>query len=169
MRPLTRSCFLLLVLGRLFLLALRILLGICHPSPWSPPIPPHALALIPLSHAKVRLLLALTFSPFVIWYSGLMALFLFFLVNAIPAFLPTALSVVLRPLFPFQQAQYDPVFLLKHAPFCKLFAGLDSTSKSATSLLLLFDSRSVLATLFSILPFTSYSLAGTVLSLLQFY
>ena len=44
MRPLTRSCFLLLVLGRLFLLALPVFLGICSRSPWSPPFPLHALA-----------------------------------------------------------------------------------------------------------------------------
>ena len=49
MHPLTRSCFLLLVLGRLFLLALPILLGICPRSPWSPPFPLYALALIPIS------------------------------------------------------------------------------------------------------------------------
>ena len=54
MRPLTRSSFLLLVLGRLFLLALPVLLGICLSSRWSPPFPLHALALIPLSLAKVR-------------------------------------------------------------------------------------------------------------------
>ena len=47
LRPLTRSCFLLLVPGKLFLLALPLLLGICPGSPWSPPIPFHALALIP--------------------------------------------------------------------------------------------------------------------------
>ena len=47
MRPPTRSCFLLLVLGRLFLLALPVLLGICLLSRWSPPFPLHALALIP--------------------------------------------------------------------------------------------------------------------------
>ena len=46
MRPLTRSCFLLLVLGRLFLLALPVLLGTCLRSRWSPPFPLHALALI---------------------------------------------------------------------------------------------------------------------------
>ena len=40
-------------------------------------------------------------------------------------------------------------FLLKPAPFCTLFAGLSSTIKSAISLLLVFDSRSVLATLSS--------------------
>ena len=40
-------------------------------------------------------------------------------------------------------------FLLKPAPFCTLFAGLSSTIKSAISLLLLFDSRSVLTTLSS--------------------
>ena len=43
------------------------------------------------------------------------------------------LFVALRPLFPFQQAQYVQVFLVKPAPFCKLFASLGSTSKSATS------------------------------------
>ena len=50
-------------------------------------------------------------------------------------YLPTADFVALRPLFPFQQAQYTQVFLLKSAPFCKLFAGLSSISKSAISLL----------------------------------
>ena len=84
-----------------------------------------------------------------IWYSGQTALFLFFLERAAPAFLPTALSVGLRPLFPFRQAQYVLVFLLKPAPFCTLFASLGSTNKSAISLLLLSDSRSVLATLSS--------------------
>ena len=56
-------------------------------------------------------------------------------VRAAPAFLPTALSVALRPLFPFRQAQYAQVFPLKPAPFCTLFAGLGSTNKSAISLL----------------------------------
>ena len=43
--------------------------------------------------------------------------------------------MALRPLFPFQQAQYAQVFPLKPAPFCTLFAGLSSNSKSAISLL----------------------------------
>ena len=73
-----------------------------------------------------------------IWCFGLTALFLFLLARAAPAYLPTALSVALRPLFPFRPA-----------PFCTLFAGLGTTNKSASSLLLLFDSRSVLATLSS--------------------
>ena len=76
-------------------------------------------------------------------------MFLFLLAKAALAFLPTALSVVLRPLFPFRQAQHAQVFPLKPAPFCMLFSGLGNTNKSATSLLLLSDSRSVLATLFS--------------------
>ena len=101
MRPLTRSCFLLLVLGRLLLLALSVLLGICLHSRWSPPFPLHALVLIPLTLAKVRLSPILTLSPLMIWYSGPTALFLFLLARAVPAFLPTALSVALRPLFPF--------------------------------------------------------------------
>ena len=69
-----------------------------------------------------------------IWYSGLMALFLFLLARVAPAYLPTALSMTLRPLFPFQQAQFVQVFPLKPAPFCTLFAGLGSTNKPATSL-----------------------------------
>ena len=129
MRPLTRSCFLLLLLERLFLLALPVLLGICLPSPCSPPFPLHALALIILSLAKVRL------PPFMIWYAGLTALFLFLLAKVASASLPTALSVAPRPLFPFQQAQYVQVFPLKTAPFCTLFAGLGSTNKLVISLL----------------------------------
>ena len=127
MRPLTRSCFLLLVLGRLFLVSLPVLLGICLPSRRSPPFPLHALALIPLTLAKVRLLPILTLSPphdLVLWTA---ALFIFLLARAAPAFLPTALSVALRPLFPFRQAQFVPVFPLKPALFCTLFAGLGNT------------------------------------------
>ena len=41
--------------------------------------------------------------------------------------------------FPFQQAQFVQIFPLKPAPFCKVFAGLGSTNKSAISLL--SDSR----------------------------
>ena len=133
MRPLTRSCLLLPLLGRLFLLALPFLLGICLRSRWSPPFPLPALALIPLSLAKVRLSLTLTLSSLMIWYSGQTALFL--LARAAPTFMPTALSVAPRPLFPFQQAQYAQVSPLKPAPFCTLFAGLGSTNKSAISLL----------------------------------
>ena len=84
-----------------------------------------------------------------IWCSGLTTLFLFLLPRAAPTFLPTVLSVALRPLFPFQQAQYAQVFPLKPASFCTLFADFGSTNKSAISLLLLSDSRSVLATLSS--------------------
>ena len=133
MRPLTRSCFLLLLLGRLSLLALPFLLGIFLPSRWSPSFPPHALALILLSHAKVRLSPTLSPSSLMIWCSGQMALFLFFLAKAAQAYLPTAFSMALKPLFPFRQAQYVQVFPLKPAPFCKLFAGLGSTNKSAIS------------------------------------
>ena len=84
-----------------------------------------------------------------IWCFGQTALFLFLLTKAAPAFLPTALSLALKPLFPFPQAQYVQVFPLKPAPLRTLFAGLGSTNKSAISLLLLSDSCSVLATLSS--------------------
>ena len=109
------------------------LLGICFPSQWSPPFPLHALALIPLLLTKVRLSPTLTLSPLIIWCFDHTALFL--LARAAPAFLPIALSVALRPLFPSRQAQYAQVSLLKPAPFCMLFAGHGSTIKSAISLL----------------------------------
>ena len=63
LHPLTRSCFLLLVLGSLLLLSLPFLLGICSRSRWSPPFPLHALALILLTLAKVRLSPTLTLFP----------------------------------------------------------------------------------------------------------
>ena len=91
----------------------------------------------------------LDFLPLSIWYSELTALFFFLLARAALAYLPTGFSMALRPLFPSQQAQYAQVFPLKPAPFCTLFAGLDSTNKSAISLLLLPDSRSVFTTLSS--------------------
>ena len=93
MRPLTRSCFFLLVLGRLSLHALLVLLGIYLPSRWSLPFSLHALALIPLTLAKVRPSPTLTLFPLMIWCFGQTALFLFYLVRAAPAYLPTALSV----------------------------------------------------------------------------
>ena len=70
-----------------------------------------------------------------IWCSGQTALFLSLLAKTALAYLPTALSVASRPLFSFQQVQYAQVFPLKPAPFCKLFAGLGNTTKSAVSLL----------------------------------
>ena len=66
-----------------------------------------------------------------ILYSGQTSLFLSVLAKAAPAYLPTAFIVSLRPLFPFRQAQYVPVFPLKPAPSCTLFPGLGNTNKSA--------------------------------------
>ena len=170
MRSLTRSCFLLLPLWKLFLLAPSFLLGTCLPSLWSPPSPLHALVLISLSLVKMRLSLTLTLSHLTIWSSEQTALFLFLLGKAAPAYLSTALSVALKPLLSFLQAQYAQIFLLKPAQFCKLFAGLGSTNKSAFSLLLLYNSRSVLTTLSSapsfLLPQSLADLARTVFSLL---
>ena len=73
-------------------------------------------------------------SPLMIWYSRQTALFLFLLARVAPAIFPTALSVALRSLFPFRQAQYAQVFRLKHAPFCMIFIGLGSTNKPAKTL-----------------------------------
>ena len=86
----------------------------------------------PLSRQGAALAHLDSFPPhdLVLWTDGSVLLFL---AKASPAFLPIALSVALRPLFPFRQAQY--VFPLKPAPFCTLFAGLGSTNKSAIFLL----------------------------------
>ena len=174
MRPLTSSCFLLLVLRRLFLLALSFLPGICLPSLWSPPFPLHDLALIHPFLAKVRLSPTLILFSLMIWCFKQTALFLFLLARAAPAYLPTAVSVALTPLFPIRLAQYVLVYLLKPTSFCTLFAG-SSTIKSAISLLfyyltLVFCPRHPV--LFSIVPLISNSvadLAGIVFSLLLFY
>ena len=105
-----------------------------------------------------------------IWCSGQTALFLFLLAKTALTYLPTALSVASRTPFLSLQAQHAQVFPLKPAPFCKLFVSLGSTNKSAISLLLLSDSRSVLATLYSPSSFPlPQSLSETVFSLLQFY
>ena len=111
----------------------------------------------PPTLAKVRLSPTLTLSRLMIWYSGQTALFLFLLARAAPAYLPTALSVALRPLFPFRHVQYVQVFPPKPAPFCTLFAGLGNTNKSAISLPLLSDFRSILANLsFPLLHLSCY-------------
>ena len=86
----------------------------------------------------------LDFLPLMIWCFEQTALLLFLLVRAAPAYLPTALSVALRPLVSFRQAQYAQVFPLKPAPFCTLFAGLGSTNKSAISLLFFYYTTLVL-------------------------
>ena len=86
----------------------------------------------------------------------------------------TAHFVALRPLFPFRQAQFVQVFPMKHMQaFCKLFASLGSTNKSATALL--FSSSQTLTLsvpLLSVFPFTPNSLAhlaGTVASFVLYF
>ena len=134
------------------MLVLLLFLEIYLSSRWSPPFVLHALALILLFITKVRLSPILTLSSLLIWYSGLTALFLLLLARAAPAFLPTALSVALRPLFPFRQAQYVQVIPLKPAPFCTLFAGFGSTNKPPTSLLFSSYLTLVLSSLPSFFP-----------------
>ena len=124
------------------MLALPLLLG----ALWSPHFPLHAPALMLLSRQGEVLAHLDSLSPLTNCFRQT-ALFLFLLTKAALGYLPTALSVALRPLFPFRQAQYVHIFSLKPVPFCKLFGGLGNINKSATSLLLLSDSRSVLTTL----------------------
>ena len=82
LRPLTRSWFLVLFLGTLFLFALPLLFGTCFSSLWSPPFSLHIRALIFFSIAEVRLSLTLTLSHLTIWWSRQIALFYFPLVKA---------------------------------------------------------------------------------------
>ena len=163
MRPLTRSCFLLLVPGRPFLRALCFILGICLRSWWSPPFPLHVLALIPLSLAKMQLLPILTLSPLMTWYSGQTALFLFLLARAASAFLPTALSVATLSF------SAGPVCSSFSAEACAILHALCWSRQHQqvchfSFLLLLSDSRSVLATL-SALP--SFLLSQTLWQIWQ--
>ena len=127
MRPLTRPCFLLQAL---------LVCPAC--PPWNlPSFTVESTLSTPCSHSdplftrQGAALAHLDSFPLMIWCFGQMALVLFLLARAAPAYLPTALSVALRPLFPFQQAQCVQVFPLKPVPFCTLFAGLGSTNKSA--------------------------------------
>ena len=101
----------------------------------------------------MRLSLTLTLSSLTIWCSGQTALFLFFLAKAALAYLPTALSVALRPLFSFQQAQYAQVFPLKPAPSTSFLL----VSAAPTSLPLLFSSYLTLA--LSFLPHSHFHLS----------
>ena len=150
MRPLTRSCILLLVLGRLLLFALPFLLGICFRSRWSPPFPLHAPALILLSLAKVRLSPILALSPLMIWYCGQTAVFLFLLARAAPAFLPSALSGTEATL----SFSTGPVCSSFSTEACAILHALCWSRQHQqvchfSSLLVLSVSRSVFTTLFS--------------------
>ena len=95
-----------------------------------------------------------------IWYSGQTALFLILFAKAAPAFLPTALSVALRPLFPFQHAQYVQVFSAEACAILHALCWSRQHNKSAISLLLLSDSRSVLTTMSSPPCFLYLKLCG---------
>ena len=68
-----------------------------------------------------------------------MAPFLFLFTKAALTSLSTDQFVTLKPLFRFWKVLSLQVFSLKPAPFYKLSAGLSSTNKSATSLLLSFS------------------------------
>ena len=117
--------------------------------------PCHRSDLPSLSFAMVQISLTLTLSRPTVWCYGETALFVFLLSKAALAYLITALFVSLRPLSPFQQAQYVQVSLLKPMSFFKLFAGLGSISKHATTL---FFSYLTSATLFCPLLHLSFCL-----------
>ena len=116
-------------------------------KPWSPPLPLHALALIPLSHQGAAL--AHLDSPpphdLVLWTDGFVP---FPLGKGGSGVLANCSLCGTEATLSFSAGPVCLSFSAEAAPFCTLFAGLGSTNKSAISLLL-SDSRSVLATLSS--------------------
>ena len=124
--------------------ALPFLLGICLPSRWSPPFPLYAPALIPLSLAHLD---SLSPHVLVLWKT---ALFLFLLERAAPAYLPTALCGTETTLC----FSAGLVCLSFSTKACGILQALcwsrqDQQVCHFSSLLLLSDSCSLLATLFS--------------------
>ena len=155
MRPITRPYFFLFFLGRLFLPAFHHLFGSRFFSLWSRPFPVHVPSLTFLSRqdAALALLNSLPLYDLVLWTNGSVSSHFVKGGSGALANCSLSLSVALMLLSSFRQAQYVQIFPLKPVPFCKLFAGLGSTNKSATSLFLLSGSCSVLTTLCSPLFF----------------
>ena len=163
MRPLTRSCFLLLVLGRLFLRAPTFLLRICPPSLWSPPFPLHAPALAHLDSLPLMV---------IIWTDGSVP-FLFgkgssgVLANCSLCGTEATLSFSVGPVCSSFSAEACAIlhalcWSQQHQQVCHF-----------SSLLLRSDSRSVLATLSSppsfLLSQTLWQIWQELSSLLLFY
>ena len=126
----------------------------CYPSGNLPFYSVQSTFSSPCSRSNTPSLVKARFSLTLIWTDGSVSFptklyFEIFQAKAALAYLPTALFVAPRPLFPFWQALYVQVFPLKSTPFRKLSAGLGSTKKSAISLFFFSDSRSVLTTLSS--------------------
>ena len=110
-------------------------------TPCSRSDPPHSRQGAALAHLD-------SLSSLMIWYSGQTALFLFLLVRAAPAFLPSALSVTTLSF------SAGPVCSCFSAEACAILHALCWSRRHHkvchfSSLLLLSDSRSVLATLSS--------------------
>ena len=171
MRPLTRSCFLLPVLGRLLLLALPVLLGICLRSLWSPPFPPRALALIlPLSRQGSALAHLDSLPPhdLVLWTDGSVS---FPLGKGGSVVLANCSLCGTEATLSFSAGLVCSSF---SAEACAILHALCWSRQHQqvchfSFLLLLSDSGSVLSSIF---PFTSNSLkdlAETVFFLLLFY
>ena len=108
-----------------------------------------------------------------IWWSGLMALFLFFLAKLARSSSPTAHFVALGPPFPIWQAQCVQDFPLKHALFSMLSASWQHQQvghfSSPLLILLLYPRHTVISSVFSFTSNSQAHLAGTVASFLLYY
>ena len=156
MYPLTSSCFFLLLLGRLFLLALPFFLGICLDSPFSPPSLLHDVALILLSRQGAALahLESFPLHDLVLWTDG-----------SVPFSFGKGCSGVLANCF---LCGTEATLSFSAGPVCSSFTAEACAILHAlywsrqhqqvchfSFLLLLSDSRSFLVTLF-FPPFSSY-------------
>ena len=168
MRPLACSCFLLLVLGRLFL-------PCPHFPPWNLPSftveftlsTPCSRSDPPLSRQGAALA---HFNSLMIWYSGQSALLLFLLAKAAPAFLPTALRGTEASL----SFSTGPVCSSFSAEVCAILQALCWSRQHQqvchfSSFFLLSDSNSVFSSDFPLVSNSVADLAGTVFFLLRFH
>ena len=167
MRPLTRPCFLLLLLEIFVLLSfsfLRCGAGSSNSCFCSDP------SLLDQGAALAYLGFLLS-HDLMIWTDGSVP----FGKDGYDVHVNSSLCAA-EATHPFRQAQFVKVFPLKPAPFCKPSAGLGSTNMSVNSLLLSSCQALALSSrhtsLSSVFPLTSNSLAhmaGTVFSLLHYY
>ena len=98
-----------------------------------------------------------------------MALFLFLLVKTVLASLLTERFVALKPPFPFGRPSLFKFFRLCPRHSAQALRWYRQHHQVCYLPLLFSDSRSILATLFSVFRFSSNSLAGTVFSLMLCY
>ena len=148
--------------------ALPHLFGTYLSSLWIPPFSPRALALIPLFLTKMQLS---TLCRLTILCFGQTARFLSLLAKAAMAYLPTALSVALRPLFLFLLAQYALYIKCDISLKSTFLEDFSSFSAEACAILdaLCWSRQHQQVCHFSLLRFSDYRSALATLSSTPFF